>query len=50
LQNINANINYILLYVVESNNSSFGWQGFAKTVNANKEMFRSIGGGIFNTN
>ena len=46
LQNIYANINCLLLYVIESNGSSPGRQGFAMAVNANKEIVGSIGGGI----
>lgn len=46
LTNIDANINCILLYVVESNGSSPGRQGFAMVVNANNKMVGSIGGGI----
>lgn len=41
-----AHIPVMLLYVVESNGSSPGRQGFAMAVNANLEMKGSIGGGI----
>ncbi len=46
LQNINANINCVLLYVLQSNGSSPGRQGFAMAVNAHNKMQGSIGGGI----
>lgn len=46
LMNIEENINCVLLYVVVSNGSSPGRQGFAMAVNANNKMIGSIGGGI----
>lgn len=46
LNNINANTNAMLLYVVQSSGSSPGRQGFAMAVNINNEMVGSIGGGM----
>lgn len=46
LANIRDNISCILLYVVQSNGSSPGRQGFAMVVNANSKITGSIGGGI----
>ncbi len=45
-ESFQQNIPVILLYVLESNGSSPGRQGFFMAVNANKEMKGSIGGGI----
>jgi xanthine dehydrogenase accessory factor len=45
-QNLNQNIPVMLLYVLESNGSSPGRQGFSMAVNASGDMQGSIGGGI----
>lgn len=46
LQNINDNVYCMLLYVVHSNGSSPGRQGFCMAVNAQQKMIGSIGGGM----
>ena len=45
-KSLQANIPVMLLYVLESNGSSPGRQGFCMAVNKNGEMHGSIGGGI----
>ena len=45
-KNLQQNIHVMLLYVLESNGSSPGRQGFFMAVNAHGEMEGSIGGGI----
>lgn len=46
LQQLSAGIPAMLLYVLESNGSSPGRQGFAMSVAHNGQMYGSIGGGI----
>ncbi len=45
-KSLEQNIAVMLLYVLESDGSSPGRQGFFMAVNANEEMIGSIGGGI----
>lgn len=46
LQQLSGNLPTMLLYVLESNGSSPGRQGFAMSVASNGQMYGSIGGGI----
>jgi xanthine dehydrogenase accessory factor len=46
IESLSKNIDVILLYVLESNGSSPGRQGFFMAINAHNEFCGSIGGGI----